>query len=720
MVAANGEQLELCGSGELVLRVGGIVSAYSVLVARNITQECLLGADFLQKHGCIINLQSFSLSAGGKDIPLVQNGCAICHVSCLSTTVIPGRFHQLLPVQLDLPREQSSSTSSCKGLLEPRTQFLERHDGILVAHSLSSVTDGQTVVDVLNLSPIPVTIHRNEKVASFQPMHEVCVATEMDNDFATSSQVDSEQLVSSLLSNVEGLSQSEVRSLSTLIHKYADIFSQGPDDIGRTSIVRHSIDTGPSAPIKQIPRRLPFHLRGEVKAMLDNMEHNGIIEPSSGPWAAPIVMVKKKDGSWRLCVDYRKLNQVTKKDAHPLPRIDDTLDQLSGAHWFSTLDLASGYWQVELDPNDKEKTVFSTPFGLFQFNVMPFGLCNAPSTFQRLMEMVLAGLHWSICLVYIDDIIVYGRTCQEHLERLEEVFKRLKQTGLKMKPSKCYLLQKRVRYLGHILSEDGVETDPEKVSCIKNWPTPSNVEELRQFLGIATYYRRFVHQFAHIAAPLHRLTNKGSNYHWSLECNDAFCILKHKLSSAPILCFPQFEKEFTVDTDASDSGLGAVLSQVIDGEERVVAYASRTLTKSERHYATTRKEMLALVWALKHFRPYLYGKKFTARTDHKALIWLQSFKHPEGQVARWLQTLAEFQFTVEHRQGLLHSNADALSRRSHPEAIVSTISSPDDTSWAPQWSNEELKTAQQEDADFGIVLQWFETKMPSEFPHHAC
>ena len=342
--------------------------------------------------------------------------------------------------------------------------------------------------------------------------------------FLTPSQTVSDQLVSSLMSDVKGLSQSEEESLKTLLNKFSDIFSQGADDIGRTNLVRHSIDTGSTTPIKQAPRRLPFHLCGEVKKMLDNMESSGIIEPASGPWAAPIVMVKKKDDSWRLCVDYRNLNQATKKDAHPLPRIDDTLDQLSGAHWFSTLDLASGYWQVELNPADKEKTAFSTSFGLFQFNVMPFGLCNAPSTFQRLMEMVLAGLHWSICLVYIDDIIIYGRTCEEHLERLEEVFKRLRQAGLKMKPSKCFLLQKRVRYLGHILSEDGVETDPDKISCIKSWPIPSKVEELRQFLGIATYYRRFVPEFAHIAAPLHRLTNKGNAYSWIPECNDAFCI----------------------------------------------------------------------------------------------------------------------------------------------------------------------------------------------------
>ena len=727
VVAANGEQLDLCGESEVTLRVGGIQANYSVLVARNITQECLLGSDFLQKFGCIIDLQSHSLSAGGKEIPLLLNGspqAISCHVSCLATTVVPGGHRLLLPVQL--PRSHDPGPAYSTGLLEPRLEFMERH-GVLVAHSLSRVENGQAVADILNLSPAPVTIHQHERVATFQPMEEVCAAaiTPSQHSSSVSSFEARAKAVEDLAAQAEGISQSEKEALVTLLQQFNGVLSLGDNDLGRTSLVRHKIDTGDAPPVKQAARRLPFHLRGEVKGMLERMENQGIIEPGNGPWAAPIVLAKKKDGSWRLCVDYRKMNSLTKKDAYPIPRIDDTLDALSGARWFSTIDLAIGYWQVEVEQTDREKTAFSTPFGLYQFKVMPFGLSNAPSTFQRLMEMVLAGLHWSTCLVYIDDIIVYSGSFEQHLERLEEVLRRLQRAGLKVKQSKCHLLQKRVCYLGHVLSEDGVETDPDKISCVLTWPVPVNIAQLRQFLGLASYYRRFVPKFAHIAAPLHRLTTKGNAWTWTPECDIAFQTLKQNLTHAPVLPFPQFDQPFIVDADASGEGLGAVLSQVIDDEEKVVAYASRALTKAERQYAATRREMLALVWSLKHFRPYLYGKPFRARTDHKSLQWLQSFRHPEGQVARWLQTLAEYQFTVEHRQGAEHSNADALSRRpnshSHERVLAAaSFTVNPSSSWVPHWTLDEVRQAQECDPNLGTLCQWMKSgTIPTTFPRHV-
>ena len=258
--------------------------------------------------------------------------------------------------------------------------------------------------------------------------------------------------------------------------------------------------------------------------MLQTMLEQGVIQTSFSPWAAPIVLVKK-DGTTRFCVDYRKLNDVTKKDAYPLPRIDDTLDALSGGKIFSTLDLTSGYWQVEMDPNDREKSAFVTHQGLYEFNVMPFGLCNVPSTFQRLMEYVLAGLQCSTCLIYLDDII-YGRDFEGHLTRLWEVFVRLHDAGLKLKPRNCCFLRSEVGYLGHVISENGVSTDPAKVKRIINWPIPKNVRELRSFLGLASYYRRFIKNFATIAAPLHRLTEKNKPFYWNELCKEAFLNLK--------------------------------------------------------------------------------------------------------------------------------------------------------------------------------------------------
>ena len=223
--------------------------------------------------------------------------------------------------------------------------------------------------------------------------------------------------------------------------------------------------------------------------------------------------MKKKDGSTRFCIDFRQLNSITKKDAQPIPRIDDTLDSLSGACWFTTLDLASGYWQVQMEDSDKEKTAFATPFGLYQFRVMPFGLCNAPATFQRLMELVLRGLHWTTCLIYLDDIIIFSKSADEHLHHLQDVFERLRQAKIKIKPKKCQLFQQSVKYLGYVVSAQGIHTDPEKIAVVQNWPQPNNVKQLRQFLGFASYYRKFIHQFAQIATPLYQLIEKSKSWH---------------------------------------------------------------------------------------------------------------------------------------------------------------------------------------------------------------
>ena len=440
------------------------------------------------------------------------------------------------------------------------------------------------------------------------------------------------------------------------------MFATEAEPFGRTDLVQHDIVTTTETPIKQAVRRTPFHLQEAAKAEVDRMLEKGVIEPSCSPWASPVVLVKKKDGSLRYCIDYRKLNAVTKKDSYPLPRIDESLDALGKAKFFSTLDLASGYWQIELSPDAKEKSAFCTAQGLFQFCVMPFGLTNAPATFQRLMERVLAGLQWQICLVYIDDIIIFSETLDDHLLQLQEVFSRLKSAKLKLKPKKCCLFRKRVKYLGHVVSEHGVETDPDKIEAVRCWPTPQSQTEVRSFVGLCSYYRRFIPDFASVAKPLILLTEKNTTFKWGTDQESAFEVLKQKLISAPVLSYPDRDATFVLDTDASNVGLGAVLSQIVDGREKVIAYGSRVLTKAERRYCITRRELLAVVHFVKSYRHYLVGRPFIVRTDHAALRWLRSFKEPEGQVARWIETLDTFDFTLEHRAGKKHSNADALSR----------------------------------------------------------
>lgn len=355
----------------------------------------------------------------------------------------------------------------------------------------------------MNLSGQIQTIYKNTVVGVTSPVTEV-------------SECDQVKVVNSIVAGKEGqnipghlnelyeeattdLTEEHKAKVKVILVRYQNLFSMSKDDFGRTSLIKHKINTEGAKPTKQPPRRLPHHAAEFVDKEVENMIERGIVEPSSSPWAAGVVLVEKKDGTKRFCVDYRSLNSKTVKDAYPLPRIDDSLDRLRGAHWFCTLDLHSGFWQVEMDEADKEKTAFVTRNGLFQFSVMPFGLCNSPATFERLMETVLAGLHFKICLVYIDDIIVFGKTFEETLQNLEYVFQRLQQAGLKLKPSKCTLFKKEVLFLGYRVSGLGVQTDPQKIAVIKNWPVPIDPTEVRSFLGLCSYYRRFIAGFTSIA-----------------------------------------------------------------------------------------------------------------------------------------------------------------------------------------------------------------------------
>lgn len=484
---------------------------------------------------------------------------------------------------------------------------------------------------------------------------------------------------------------------------------------GQTDLVKHSINTGNCTPIKQKPRRVPLAKREEVQKLIDEMLLEGVIEESCSPWSSPVVIVKKKDGSSRFCVDYRKLNAATKKDSYPLPSINDTLATLAGSQWFSSLDLKSGYWQVKMAEADKEKTAFSTGFKLYQFRVMPFGLCNAPATFERLMETVLRDLIGKTCFIYLDDILVVGKDWADHLKNLKEVLKRLRDANLKLNPKKCRMFQKKLSFLGHTISPEGIHTDSKKISVIKKWPVPDNASQLLSFLGLCSYYRRFVKGFADVAKPLHRLTQKNVKFSWSEECEQAFLKLKEALCSSPILGYPQEEGLFVVDTDASNIGLGAVLSQVHDGKEVAIEYFSQVLSAPERNYCATRKELLAIVKALGHFHQYLYGRSFKVRSDHAALKWILNLKAPEGQLARWLEKLQQYDFTVEHRPGKLHGNADGLSRRpcggscSYCEK-VDTKEVRRTSVQIEDWTTDDLRRDQLDDVVIGPILKLLESR----------
>ena len=442
------------------------------------------------------------------------------------------------------------------------------------------------------------------------------------------------------------------RRLAEVLLEYADIFPVPGDPLtGHTDAVEHDINTGDRSPIRCAPRRMSPQKMKREEDCVTEMLTGGQIEASDSPWSSPVVSVTKKDGGTRFCVDYRQLNDATIKDAYPLPRIDDTLDMLAGKQWFSTLDLASGYWQVSLSRAARAKTAFATHSGLFQFRVMPFGLCNAPATFERLMDRVLLGLRWSRCLVYLDDIISFGGTFSGALSNLTLIFERLRSYGLQLKSSKCHLFRASVPFLGHIVGRRGLECDPKKIEDVKSWPVPDCLKSIRQFLGFVGYCRRFIPKFADIATPLVYLTGKDVPFVWDSSCSAAFREIRAALIDAPILAFPTETGQYILDTDASNFGLGGVLSQIQDDKERVVAYCSRALRPSQRRYCTTKREMLAVVAMCIQFRSYLRGARFTLRTDHKSLVWLHRFKDTEGMLSRWLHSLQQFQFSIIHRPG---------------------------------------------------------------------
>ena len=447
--------------------------------------------------------------------------------------------------------------------------------------------------------------------------------------------------------------------IEKLIQEFPEITKINP---GKTNQIKHKILTEHQQAVRQRPYRIPPALKENVIKELTELLENGVIEESTSDWASPIVVVKKKDGSNRICVDYRKLNAQTKFDAYPMPRIDEMLDAVGKSQYLTTLDLSKGYWQVPMDDADKEKTAFTSPLGLLQFTVMPFGLSGAPATFQRLMDKILRGTE-DYAGVYLDDIIVYGDTWNSHLKNIRVILQRIKDAGLTIKLKKCSFGMSECTYLGHQIGRGGVRPEETKMKAIQEMPIPQTKKEVRSFLGLVGYYRRFIPHFATKAEPLTSLTKKGlpEKIHWNESADQAFQTLKTSLTHSVMLHNPDYSQVFQLQTDASDVGVGAVLSQ--GGEQdQPIAYYSRKLLDRERNYSTVEKECLAIVLGVKAFATYLIGKPFVLQTDNRALTWLQTFKDRNARLTRWSLALQPYTFTTQHRKGKDNANADALSR----------------------------------------------------------
>ncbi|MCG7869896.1 MAG: DDE-type integrase/transposase/recombinase, partial [Candidatus Thiodiazotropha taylori] len=386
-----------------------------------------------------------------------------------------------------------------------------------------------------------------------------------------------------------------------------------------------------------------------------------MIQESSSDWASSPVLIRKRDGTVRWCIDYRKLNNVTVKDVFPLPLVDDCLDTLAGSVWFSKLDANSAYWQINIRAEDRHKTAFHTRYGLYEHVKMGFGLTGAPATYARVMNLVMRGLNWKTLLAFLDDVLILGKTFEDHLTNLGEALKRFRKYGMKLKPSKSLFFQKEVEFLGRLVSGNKLAMTQTDIQAVAAWPIPTCSKDVERFMGLANYHRNFVKNFSELAEPLYRVVGKHK-FRWKEEQMVAFDALKSALTNPPVLALPNQHDSFVLDTDASNEAIGAELIQIQDGQEKVIAYGSYALTKEQRRYCTTRKELLAIVRFCRQYRYYLLGKPFTIRTDHSSLRWLLRFKEPQGQLARWMEELSQYNMVLTHRAGVKHLNADALSR----------------------------------------------------------
>ncbi|MCG7879153.1 MAG: RNase H-like domain-containing protein [Candidatus Thiodiazotropha endolucinida] len=665
---ADGGPVDCRGTIILPISIGDKIYDQQVLIAE-IEAPFVLGYDFLHDHQCILNISQAELSFPDQSMQCRLESempkifkialCQTVEIPANSEIVVPASFCEHAPHFSTAIAEDYSDKLSERGVLVAKTVF----------HTYNDVVP----LRLLNLNGFPLKLYKNETAA-------VCDPVTIEQDNFDDQQNVNEQLYSVTTESFENialpehlqemyesclgdLTEEEASTLKSLLLKHSKVFSASKSDLGNCGIIPHRINTGTAPPVRLPPRRIPMTMKQAVEDEVQRLIDNNLVEKSKSPWAFPLVPIRKKDSSIRICIDYRQLNLRTLPDSYPLPRVQECLDALDGATLFSTLDCTSGFFQLQMHPDDKDKTAFVCSKGLFNFKVLPMGLVNSPATYQRLMEHIMTGINFQTCLVYLDDCIIFSKSFNEHISRLDEVLTRISKANLKFRPDKCNLLRREVKFLGHVVSAEGVATCEDKIRAVKEWPIPSNVKELLSFLGLASYYRRFCKSFGTISAPLHKLTKKNQAFEWSPECQEAFDTLKELLTNAPILGYPNTHDQYFLDTDASSVAVGAVLSQVQNGQERVIAYFSKSLNDAQRKYCVTRRELLAIVEAVKHFHQYLYGVSFIVRTDHGSIRWLRNFKNPNSILARWLEVLSTYRFEIKFRPGSLNRNSDGLSRR---------------------------------------------------------
>lgn len=599
----------------------------------------LIGTNFLKKFGAKIDFAKMKMEF----------------------TIPSGEIHFTIPPRYEYITYIETEFAETCVVLNQKVQ-----PNVFVANSIANPVNGKIPVRLVNISNKPVVIKDLKPRIALAENYNVI---ELKKDDQKYDKIRASKLLEELKLN--HLSGSDEKAIKQICLKYSDIFCLKGDKLGTTNVYCPSLTVKPNIqPAFSKPYRLPFSQKEEVCKQVENMLKDGIIEETKSEWNSPLLLVPKKSDNdskkWRLVIDYRKVNTNLQDDKFPLPNIEEVIDSLAGSQYFTHLDLSQGYYQCELKPEDRPITAFATPSGQYQMTRLPMGLKTSPSSFSRLMTVAMSGLNLTKCLIYLDDIIVFGKTFDEHNKNLISVFQRLREVNLKLNPAKCNFLKQELIYLGHFISKEGVLPDPQKIETIKNWKSPSSSDEVKRFVAFANYYRKHIRNFASLCLPLNYLTRKGIEFNWSEECETAFQQLKERFIKPPVLDYPDFSEKntFKLHTDASGYGIGAVLSNKND---KPIAYASKGLNSAEKNYSTIEKELLAIVWAIQHFRVYLYGRKFELYTDHRPLVYLFTLTDPSSRLTKFRLALEEFNFDVFYKKGCENAVADALSRISTTE-----------------------------------------------------
>lgn len=654
----------------------------------------LIGLDLLQPLEAAVDFKNKILKTKHAEIPLHLPE-EIMKKSAPSIQVhelfIEPRTEQLvkIPVDIDGPYGIISAAKLSKSVETPS--------------ALVKINNGFALTTVLNTSedPVKLTFRNPIHIEEFNEIECNNLDDDIENmDIDYDCDWDEKRRLNLKNLRLEHLNAEEYSAIWQLCDEYRDIFYCENEPLPFTNEVKHKIRLSNEEPVFVRPYRLPQAQKEEVKKQVDSLLEQGIVRNSSSPWSSPVLIVPKKiDASglkkWRMVIDYRRLNEKTIEDKYPIPMISDILDKLGKSQYYSTIDLKSGYHQLLMSPEDIEKTAFSTDEGHYEYTRMPFGLRNAPATFQRLMNNLLRGLQHEKCFVYLDDVIIFSTSLQEHIERLREVFERLRKAGLKIQLDKSEFLHKEVAYLGHIITDRGVMPNPDKVEAVLKYPLPKTRREIKGFLGLVGYYRKFIKDFARLTKPLTLCLKKNAEIKHTEDFIKAFEICKKILTNQPILQYPDFTKPFILTTDASNVALGAVLSQGNIGSDKPICYASRTLNETEQKYSTIEKELLAIVWAVKYFRPYLFGRKFYIYTDHRPLTWIMNLKEPNSKLIRWRLKLEEFDYEIIYKKGKYNTNADALSRI-QINALTRSMKGDDNQSIIANFDDSEIEERQRD------------------------